>query len=109
MRDLQSLIIRSENCAAFIRHFLHDLNLMVLKILVGAKNLHNLVFLYVSLTKKGKALVGILHTEIIETEDLVNNENKNKQDMKELEKYLAVIKSILAKLERYREFLPVLL
>ena len=37
MRDLQSLIIRSENCAAFIRHFLHDLNLMVLKILVGAK------------------------------------------------------------------------
>ena len=31
------------------------------------------------LTKKeGKALVGILHTEIIETEDLVNNE-KSKQ------------------------------
>lgn len=31
------------------------------------------------LTKKeGKALVGILHTEIIETEDLVNNENQSK-------------------------------
>lgn len=53
------------------------------------------------LTKKeGKALVGILHTEIIETEDLVNNENQNKQDKKELEKYLAVVKSILAKLEQ---------
>lgn len=53
------------------------------------------------LTKKeGKALVGILHTEIIETEDLVNNENQSKQDKKELEKYLAVVKSILAKLEQ---------
>lgn len=53
------------------------------------------------LTKKeGKALVGILHTEIIETEDLVNNENQNKKDKKELENYLAVVKSILAKLEQ---------
>lgn len=53
------------------------------------------------LTKKeGNALVGILHTEIIETEDLVNNENQSKQDKKELEKYLAVVKSILAKLEQ---------
>mgnify|MGYP004547616289 FL=1 len=53
------------------------------------------------LTKKeGKALVGILHTEIIEIEDLVNNENQSKQDKKELEKYLAVVKSILAKLEQ---------
>lgn len=53
------------------------------------------------LTKKeGKALVGILHTEIIETEDLVNNENQSKQDKKELEKYLAVVKRILAKLEQ---------
>lgn len=53
------------------------------------------------LTKKeGKALVGILHTEIIETEDLVNNENQSKQDKKELEKYLAVVKNILAKLEQ---------
>ena len=53
------------------------------------------------LTKKeGKALVCILHTEIIETEDLVNNENQSKQDKKELEKYLDVVKSILAKLEQ---------
>lgn len=53
------------------------------------------------LTKKeGKALVGILHTEIIEIEDLVNNENQSKQDKKELEKYLAVVKRILAKLEQ---------
>lgn len=53
------------------------------------------------LTKKeGKALVGILHTEIIETEDLVNNENQSKQDKKELEKYLAVVKNILVKLEQ---------
>ncbi len=53
------------------------------------------------LTKKeGKDLVGILHTEIIETEELVNNENQSKQDKKELEKYLAVVKSILAKLEQ---------
>ena len=53
------------------------------------------------LTKKEeKALVGILHTEIIETEDLVNNENQSKQDKKELEKYLAVVKRILAKLEQ---------
>ena len=53
------------------------------------------------LTKKeGNALVGILHTEIIETEDLVNNENQSKQDKKDLEKYLAVVKSILAKLEQ---------
>lgn len=53
------------------------------------------------LTKKeGKALVGILHIEIIETEDLVNNENQSKQDKKELEKYLAVVKRILAKLEQ---------
>lgn len=53
------------------------------------------------LTKKEeKALVGILHTEIIETEDLVNNENQSKQDKKELEKYLAVVKSILAKLKQ---------
>ena len=57
--------------------------------------------LFVSSTKKeGKALVGILHTEIIETEDLVNNENQSKQDKKELEKYLAEVKSILAKLEQ---------
>lgn len=55
----------------------------------------------IELTKKeGNALVGILHTEIIETEDLVNNENQSKQDKKELEKYLAVVKSILAKLEQ---------
>lgn len=53
------------------------------------------------LTKKeGKALVGILHTEIIETEDLVNNENQSKKDKKELENYLAVVKSILVKLEQ---------
>ena len=53
------------------------------------------------LTKKEeKALVGILHTEIIETKDLVNNENQSKQDKKELEKYLAVVKRILAKLEQ---------
>lgn len=53
------------------------------------------------LTKKeGIALVGILHTEIIETEDLINNENQSKSDRKELEKYLAVVKSILAKLEQ---------
>lgn len=53
------------------------------------------------LTKKeGKALVGILHTEIIETEDLVNNEKQSKKDKKELENYLAVVKSILAKLEQ---------
>lgn len=53
------------------------------------------------LTKKeGKALVGILHTEIIETEDLVNNENQSKKDKKELENYLAVVKGILAKLEQ---------
>lgn len=53
------------------------------------------------LTKKeGKALVGILHTEIIETEDLVNNENQSKKDKKELENYLVVVKSILAKLEQ---------
>ena len=53
------------------------------------------------LTKKEeKALVGILHTEIIETDDLVNNENQSKQDKKELEKYLAVVKRILAKLEQ---------
>ena len=57
--------------------------------------------LFVSSTKKeGKTLVGILHTEIIETEDLVNNENQSKQDKKELEKYLAEVKSILAKLEQ---------
>ena len=53
------------------------------------------------LTKKeGKALVGILHTEIIETEGLVNNENQSKKDKKELENYLVVVKSILAKLEQ---------
>lgn len=53
------------------------------------------------LTKKeGKALVGILHTEIIETEDLVNNEKQSKKDKKELENYLVVVKSILAKLEQ---------
>lgn len=53
------------------------------------------------LTKKeGKALVGILLTEIIETEDLVNNEKQSKKDKKELENYLVVVKSILAKLEQ---------
>lgn len=62
------------------------------------------------LTKKeGKALVGILHTEIIETEDLVNNENQSKQDKKELEKYLAVVKSILAKLEQCWDYCETIL